>query len=80
MRDQSTSLPVFIGVRIVFSADTVDDMPGRTRAEMMLDYLSVWRAAGISPAEILKSMTSEPAQLLRVNGTRGHLAVGIMLT
>ena len=65
-----------IGVRIVFSTDTVDDMPGRTRAEMMLDYLSVWRAAGISPAEILKSMTSEPAQLLRVNAARGHLAVG----
>jgi imidazolonepropionase-like amidohydrolase len=51
-------------------------MPGRTRADMMLDYLSVWRAAGISPAEILKSMTSEPAQLLRVADARGRLAVG----
>ncbi len=65
-----------IGVRVVFSTDTVDDMPGRTRAEMMFDYLSVWRAAGISPLDILKSMTSEPAALLRVDGARGHLAVG----
>jgi len=65
-----------LGVRVVFSTDTVDDMPGRTRADMMLDYLSVWRAAGISPLDILKSMTSEPAQLLRVDTTRGHLAVG----
>jgi imidazolonepropionase-like amidohydrolase len=65
-----------IGVRVVFSTDTVDDMPGRSRADMMLDYLSVWRAAGISASDILKSMTSEPAQLLRVNGARGRLAVG----
>lgn len=65
-----------IGVRVVFSTDTVDDMPGRTRADMMFDYLSVWRAAGISALDILKSMTSEPAQLLRVAAVRGRLAVG----
>lgn len=64
------------GVRVVFSTDTVDDMPGRNRADMMFDYLSVWRAAGISPLDMLKRMTSEPAQLLRVDTTRGHLAVG----
>ncbi len=65
-----------IGVRVVFSTDTVDDFPGRTRADAMFDYLSVWRAAGIPPADILKSMTSEPAELLRVSASRGRLAVG----
>lgn len=65
-----------IGVRVVFSTDTVDDFPGRTRADVMLDYLGVWRAAGMGPADILKAMTSEPADLLRLSGSRGRLVVG----
>lgn len=65
------------GVRLVFSTDTVDDMPGRTRADMMFDYLSVWKAAGVPPMDILKAMTSEPAHLLRVDATRGRIAVGL---
>jgi imidazolonepropionase-like amidohydrolase len=59
-----------IGVRVVFSTDTVDDFPGRTRADVMLDYLGVWRAAGMGPADILKAMTSEPAELLRLSTAR----------
>lgn len=65
-----------IGVRLAFGSDTVMDVTGRTRADLMLDYLSVWRAAEVPPAEILKSMTSEPAQLLRVDNVRGRVAVG----
>jgi imidazolonepropionase-like amidohydrolase len=65
-----------IGVRLAFGSDTVMDVPGRTRADLMFDYLSVWRAAEVSPADILKSMTSEPARLLRVDKTRGRIAVG----
>lgn len=65
-----------IGVRLAFGSDTVMDVPGRTRADLMLDYLAVWRAAQVSPADILKSMTSEPARLLRVDKTRGRIAVG----
>ena len=64
------------GVRVVFSTDTVDEFPGRSRGDVMFDYLSVWRAAGISPLDTLKAMTSEPAELLRVSTARGHLAVG----
>jgi len=66
-----------VGVRLVFGTDTVGDMPGRTRADMMLDYLAVWRAAGVPPMDILKAMTSEAADLLRVQKQRGHLAVGL---
>lgn len=65
-----------IGVHLAFSSDVVFEVAGRTRADLMLDYLAVWRAAGVPPADILKSMTSEPAQLLRIGKTRGRAAVG----
>ena len=51
-------------------------MPNRTRADMMFDYLAVFRAAEISPAEILKDMTAMPAELLRINKERGSLTAG----
>lgn len=66
-----------IGVRMAFGSDTVMDLPGRTRADLMFDYLAVWRAAGISPAAILRGMTSDPAELLRVQRERGRIAPGL---
>jgi imidazolonepropionase-like amidohydrolase len=66
-----------IGVRMAFGTDTVIDMPGRTRADMMLDYLAVWRAAGVPPADILRAMTTDAAELLRVNKVRGSIAPGL---
>ena len=65
-----------IGVRMAFGSDTVIDMPGRTRADLMFDYLAVWRAAGVPPADILRAMTSDAAELLRINKTRGSLVQG----
>jgi imidazolonepropionase-like amidohydrolase len=65
-----------IGVKIAFGSDTVTDMPNRTRADMMFDYLAVFRAAGITPADILKDMTVAPAELLRIDKERGSLASG----
>jgi imidazolonepropionase-like amidohydrolase len=66
-----------IGVRMAFGTDTTMDMPGRTRADLMLDYLAVWRAAGIPPADILRAMTVDAAELLRINKARGNIAVGL---
>ncbi len=65
-----------IGVRMAFGSDTVIDMPGRTRADLMFDYLGVWRAAEVPPADILRAMTSDAAELLRINKTRGSVAPG----
>jgi imidazolonepropionase-like amidohydrolase len=65
-----------IGVKIAFGSDTVTEMPGRTRADMMLDYLAVWRAAEVSPENILRAMTSNAAELLRVSKERGAIATG----
>ncbi|HXR32379.1 MAG TPA: amidohydrolase family protein [Verrucomicrobiae bacterium] len=65
-----------IGVKMAFGSDTVTEMPGRTRADMMLDYLAVWRAAGVPPADILKAMTTNGAELLRIDKERGSIATG----
>src|SRR3984893_15994783 len=66
-----------IGVRMAFGSDTVIDMPGRTRADLMFDYLAVWREAGVPPADILKAMTVNAAELLRVDKERGSLREGL---
>jgi imidazolonepropionase-like amidohydrolase len=66
-----------IGVRMAFGSDTVIDMPGRTRADLMFDYLAVWREAGVPPADILKAMTVNAAELLRVDKVRGSLHEGL---
>jgi imidazolonepropionase-like amidohydrolase len=66
-----------IGVRMAFGSDTVIDMPGRTRADLMFDYLAVWRAAGVPPADILRAMTTDAAELLRVNKVRGNISEGL---
>ena len=65
-----------IGVKMAFGSDTVTEMPGRTRADMMFDYLAVWRAADVVPENILKAMTSNGAELLRSNKERGAIAAG----
>jgi imidazolonepropionase-like amidohydrolase len=65
-----------IGVKMAFGSDTVTEMPGRTRADMIMDYLAVWRAAGVPPADILKAMTTNGAELLRINKERGAIAAG----
>ena len=66
-----------VGVRLVFGSDVVVDMPGRTRADMMFDYLGVWRLAGIEPRDILRAMTVDAAALLRVDKVRGSVAAGL---
>ena len=66
-----------IGVRMAFGTDTTMDMPGRTRADLMFDYLAVWRAAGVPPADILRAMTVDAAELLRINKARGSVAAGL---
>jgi imidazolonepropionase-like amidohydrolase len=65
-----------IGVKLVFGTDSVADLPGKNRADMMLDYLAGWQAAGIPPAETLRAMTTDAAQLLRIDKKRGTIAAG----
>jgi imidazolonepropionase-like amidohydrolase len=65
-----------IGVKLVFGTDTVSNLPGKNRADMMLDYLAGWEAAGITPAETLRAMTTDAAPLLRIEKVRGTIAGG----
>jgi imidazolonepropionase-like amidohydrolase len=65
-----------IGVNMVFGADVVHDLPEKTRADMILDYVDVWDAAGIPRAKILKSMTTDAAELLGIQKERGAIAPG----
>jgi imidazolonepropionase-like amidohydrolase len=66
-----------MGVKMAFGTDTVIEVPNKTRAELMFDYLSVWREAGIPPQDILKCMTTNAAELLRIHQQRGALAPGL---
>jgi imidazolonepropionase-like amidohydrolase len=65
-----------IGVKLAFGTDVVMEIPGKSRSDMMLDYLAVWTAAGIPPAEILKAMTINVAELFGWKGQRGAIAAG----
>ncbi|MFZ0137562.1 MAG: amidohydrolase family protein [Candidatus Sulfotelmatobacter sp.] len=66
-----------IGVKIAFSTDIVTEYKGENRAEMTWDYLAVWRAAGVPPAEILKCMTTNNAELFRISAQRGAIEPGL---
>jgi imidazolonepropionase-like amidohydrolase len=63
-----------LGVKMAFGTDVVVDIAGRSRADMMLDYLDVWVEAGIPPAAILKAMTSDCAELFGLAEERGRVA------
>jgi imidazolonepropionase-like amidohydrolase len=65
-----------IGVTMAFGTDVILDMPDKTRGDMMLEYLDVWRAANIPHADILKAMTTNPAALMAIQDERGAIAVG----
>jgi imidazolonepropionase-like amidohydrolase len=66
-----------IGVKMAFGSDIVIEVPNKTRSELMLDYLAVWRQAGVPAGDILKCMTTNPAALLRINRERGAIAAGM---
>jgi imidazolonepropionase-like amidohydrolase len=61
---------------MAFGTDVVVDIPGRNRGEMALDYLDVWQEAGIPAPTVLKCMTTDAAELLRIQHERGAIAPG----
>jgi imidazolonepropionase-like amidohydrolase len=65
-----------IGVKMAFGTDIVVDLLGRNRGELALDFLSVWDEAGIPAPEILKAMTTNAAELFRIQDERGAITAG----
>jgi imidazolonepropionase-like amidohydrolase len=66
-----------IGVKMAFGTDSVSNLPGKTRGDMMLDYLDMWDAAGVPPAATLKALTTDAAEFMRINKVRGAIAAGL---
>ena len=66
-----------VGVKMGFSTDIVTDYKNEDRAQMTWDYLAVWKAAGVPNAELLKCMTTNDAELLRIQKNRGAIATGL---
>jgi imidazolonepropionase-like amidohydrolase len=66
-----------IGVKMAFGTDSVSNLPGKNRGEMMLDYLDMWDAAGVPAAATLKAMTTDAAEFMRINKARGSIAKGM---
>lgn len=66
-----------IGVKMAFGTDVVADLPGESRADMALDFLAVWTAAGVPPADILKAMTTNCSELLGIEKERGAIREGL---
>lgn len=66
-----------IGVKMAFGSDVVIEQKGRTRADLMLDFLSTWKKAGIPAADTLRAWTVSAAELLRIDDKRGRIAVGL---
>jgi imidazolonepropionase-like amidohydrolase len=65
-----------VGVKMAFGTDIVTDFRDENRADMTWDYLRVWRAAGVPPAVLLKSMTTNNAELFQIAKERGAIAKG----
>jgi imidazolonepropionase-like amidohydrolase len=66
-----------LGVKMAFGSDVVGSLPGKNRADMMLDYVARWRDAGVPAAEILKAMTTHTAELMGIEDQRGAIRLGL---
>jgi imidazolonepropionase-like amidohydrolase len=64
-----------VGVKMAFGSDVFGDLEGKDRAQMTLDYLEVWTAAGVPAPGILKAMTTNAAEVLGLADQRGALKV-----
>jgi imidazolonepropionase-like amidohydrolase len=65
-----------IGVKMAFGSDVVAELPGENRADMVFDFLRVWKKAGVPNADILRDWTLNGYDLLRIADQRGAIAVG----
>ena len=62
-----------IGTKMAFGTDIVIDLPGLNRVQSNLKVLENWKAAGIPATYILQCMTTNAAELLGLENTRGIL-------
>lgn len=66
-----------IGIPIAFGSDAVTDLPGYTRGTLALARIDMFTEAGMTPAHLLRSMTTTAAGLLGVEAHRGAIRPGM---
>jgi len=64
-------------VKMAFSTDADYYIPGMTRAEVVINFLLSWKAAGIPAAEILKILTVNGYKVCDISDRRGPIKVGL---
>ena len=69
----SLKLAYAIGVKMAFGTDIVIDIEGKNRLESNLEILKTWKEAEIPPMYILKCMTSNAAELMGIENSRGKI-------
>lgn len=66
-----------IGVSMVFGTDAITEIPGHTRGTLAMSRIDMFAEAGMTPEQLLQSMTATAAQLLGVADVRGMIAPGM---
>ncbi len=65
-------------VPLTFSTDADYYVPGKTRGEVVIEFLSTWKAAGVPPADILRAMTINGYKVSETEKTRGPIKPGLL--
>lgn len=63
-------------VPLTFSTDADYYIPGKTRGEVAIEFLTTWKAAGIPAADILRAMTINGYRVSETEQTRGPIRAG----
>jgi len=63
-------------VKMAFGSDATLDLPDRTRPGQVFEQAEIWQEAGLPPQFILKCMTSNVAELMRLEKARGAIRAG----
>jgi imidazolonepropionase-like amidohydrolase len=66
-----------IGIPMVFGSDAVTQVPGYTRGTLAMSRIDMFTEAGMTPAQLLRAMTTDAASLLGVGDVRGTIAPGM---
>src|SRR5258708_3981569 len=64
-------------VKMAFSTDADYYIPGKTRGELVIDFLKSWKAAGIPAPEILKIMTTNGYKVCDISHPRPPIKAGL---
>ena len=65
-------------VPLTFSTDADYYVPGKTRGEVAIEFITTWKAAGIPSVDILRAMTVNGYKVSEVERRRGPIRPGLI--